>query len=315
MINSGKLLPMLALLFAGHTVAAERIELPAEFRHARVYVVPETVDGERVAFYTDTGGGANMLARSEAERLGLLPGEAVEMEGETFTLVEFPALRDGRGIPPPRRPFDGRLMVTDEQHFDAQGFLGGRWFAGKVWEFDYPAGTLALLEDWKAPRDAHAVTLGFQVDASGERTMNFPRMTVEIDGEPLDMLLDTGATLSLSESAAKHFDVPAGTPVGGGFITQSTFEKWAKKHPDWLVVDAGDTLQGRAFPMIRVPEVIIAGHAVGPVWFAQRGDKAFREWMTSMMDAPIEGAIGGSAFQYLRMVIDYPGAKAYFFTK
>jgi hypothetical protein len=31
-----------------------------------------------------------------------------------------------------------------------------------------------------------------------------------------------------------------------------------------------------------------------------------------MTDAPVEGAIGGSAFRYFRMVLDYPESAAYF---
>ena len=53
---------------------------------------------------------------------------------------------------------------------------------------------------------------------------------------------------------------------------------------------------------------------VGPVWFVQRPDASFREYMAQMMDMPIDGAIGGSALKYFRMVIDYPNATAYFTT-
>jgi hypothetical protein len=53
---------------------------------------------------------------------------------------------------------------------------------------------------------------------------------------------------------------------------------------------------------------------VGPVWFTQRPDRAFREWMSSMTDRPIEGALGGSAFKTTRMILDYPGGRAYFST-
>jgi hypothetical protein len=61
-----------------------------------------------------------------------------------------------------------------------------------------------------------------------------------------------------------------------------------------------------------VREVRIAGLSVGPVWFAQRSDDTFRQWLSQMMDRQVEGAVGGSAFKHLRMVIDYPGARAYF---
>ena len=63
--------------------------------------------------------------------------------------------------------------------------------------------------------------------------------------------------------------------------------------------------------MIEVPQVTIAGLSVGPVWFTQRPDAAFREWMSQMMDKPVDEAIGGSALKYLRVVLDYPGKTAY----
>lgn len=300
------------LLLLAIVPLATATPLPAEFRHARVFLQPQTTSGEAVTFYTDTGGGANMLTRDAAERFGLLPGETTGSGDEAMTLVEFPAFVAAASIPLPNpRFFKGKLMLVDGNPFAADGFLGGRWFADRIWQFDYLAGKLHLLE--RAPTaSAHTVMLGFQVDGNGARTLHFPRMPVEIDGERIDMLLDTGATATLTAAAAGHFKVPAGTQVGASFITKSTFEKWANRHPDWLVVDGGDSVQGHAFAMIRVPEVTVAGHVVGPVWFAQRPDRAFREYMTSMMDAPIEGALGGSAFRYLRMVIDYPAAQAHF---
>jgi hypothetical protein len=35
--------------------------------------------------------------------------------------------------------------------------------------------------------------------------------------------------------------------------------------------------------------------------------------MSSMMDGPVHGAIGGSALKYFRVIVDYPDSKAYFF--
>lgn len=39
-----------------------------------------------------------------------------------------------------------------------------------------------------------AVALGFQVDAEGRRTTHFPSLDIEVDGEVLPVLFDTGAT-------------------------------------------------------------------------------------------------------------------------
>ncbi|HEX6927726.1 MAG TPA: hypothetical protein VF267_00640 [Gammaproteobacteria bacterium] len=303
------------LVMTSAALAGSADPLPAKFRHARVFLAPETANGETLEFYTDTGGGFNAITRSAAERASLEPEPAEP--GDTKRLIaDFPAFREGREIPPPGPFFmDGRLAVVDDSVLDEDGFLGGRWFANRVWEFDYPAETLRLLHGWQAPEDAaHCMELGFQVDADGERTLHFPRMPATIDGETMDMLLDTGATTVLSETGGQAYGLPAGTAVAASYITESKFAEWVKRHPDWQVIEDGAVLRGRSYPMIRVPEITIAGHVIGPVWFTRRPDNAFHEYMAQWMDAPIEGAIGGSAFRYFRMVIDYPAATACFFT-
>ena len=45
------------------------------------------------------------------------------------------------------------------------------------------------------------MSLGFQKDDAGKHTMHFPRITVRIDGEDLDLLFDTGATTQLTPAA------------------------------------------------------------------------------------------------------------------
>ena len=62
--------------------------------------------------------------------------------------------------------------------------------------------------------------------------------------------------------------------------------------------------------MIRVPQVKIAGNVVGPVWFTRRDDHNFHQYMSSMMDRQIDGALGGSALKYLRIIVDYPNEQA-----
>ena len=64
--------------------------------------------------------------------------------------------------------------------------------------------------------------------------------------------------------------------------------------------------------MIEVPSISIGGHAVGPVWFTVRPDRNFHQFMSRWMDRRIEGAVGGSAFRYFRITLDYPNAVAEF---
>jgi hypothetical protein len=200
--------------------------------------------------------------------------------------------------------------------YDADGQLGAGYLPGRVWTFDYPAQRLTLESaGWHPDPASHPTALGFPRNAKGELASGFPRITIRVDGQPLDMLLDTGATAHPTAAGAKA----SGTPTVGGYgvtsyITASMLEHWHRAHPDWRVVDKGDDLFGaqRATRLIEVPRVWVAGWSAGPVWFTERPDRAFHVFMSSMMDKQVEGAVGGNVLGHFAMTIDYPDAKAYF---
>ena len=156
----------------------------------------------------------------------------------------------------------------------------------------------------------HVIPLAFQVDARGQRSTNFARIGVKVDGQTLPMLLDTGATTRLTREAM--------TKIGDGgpefratsMIAANVFDRWRKEHPDWPYIADGQAVTHSA--MIRVPSVEIAGYSVGPVWFTHRRDADFHDFMSSMIDSRIEGAIGGNVFRYFAMTVDYPAARAAF---
>jgi hypothetical protein len=311
MTPSRRLTACLAIALGLFAAQAPAQPVPALFLHDQVWLVPK-VDGQEVRFFTDTGGGFNAISREMASRLGLAT-ETLAADGRTMTLAPYPDFDDGQGLPAaPEHFMKGRLAVVDADEFlaDGDGFLGGRWFADGVWSFDYPDGSLTRLEAYAGP--GTPVPLGFQTNASGQRTMHFPSMDITVDGEVLPVLLDTGATATLTDSSGPVFGLPAGTAVGISFIERDVFERWVGKHPDWRVVEGGDRIRDQALRLIEVPAVTIAGHTVGPVWFAERPPGAFQNYMASMMDRPTWGAIGGSGLKYFRMVIDYPSAKAWF---
>ena len=56
----------------------------------------------------------------------------------------------------------------------------------------------------------------------------------------------------------------------------------------------------------------MAGKRVGPVRFTRRPDRAFDEFMSSMTDAPVVGALGGSGLRYFRVSVDYGRGVAVF---
>lgn len=294
------------------TPAPARQAVAADFEHGRIFVQLHS-SGRTLRLFTDTGGGWNAISARAAADLGLQPEEVTVSDGE-LRLVAFPPPDASHPFPVPGPQFmQGRLHVVTTQELEADGTLGGRWFADRIWDIDYPRQTLHRLEpgEFVPPVRAARLPLGFQTTSKGERSTHFPSIEVQIDGEQLPMLLDTGATATAGPDAAAEFGVSPGTRVAASFIEFEVFERWRQRHPDWRVLQAGDALTDPARRMIEVPALHIGGLRVGPVWFAERPRGTFQSWLSSMMDRPVWGALGGSALQSLRIVIDYPQAMAY----
>ena len=191
------------------------------------------------------------------------------------------------------------------------GILGQAWFGGHIWTWDYPAQKFLLENaDFAPSKDAHSVPLTFKTGADGKRENNFPRIVVKIDGTDVPLLLDTGAETYLTTAALAALNDGGPQFRATSMIVASLFDAWHKKHPDWRVIEDAQTTTHS--PMIEVPRVDIAGVAVGPVWFTKRGDDAFHKFMSGMMAAQVEGALGGNALGHFRMTIDYPRAMAWF---
>lgn len=284
------------------------VELPVELHGDRFFAVPVTTAGARVKLLLDTGGGL-YLHTSAAARVGVGLSSAPK-DGEKVLLPPFQA---GRGVPPPL-PNGGRIgLMAPERGWsadgDSDGMLGQAWFGDRVWTIDYPGRTLTLHAQAPPPAGTR-VPLGFARTKDGRRGSNFPRIEVLIDGAQVDLLFDTGATVKLSSAALSAIGDGGPKVRATSFIVRSLFERWRKAHPDWRVLAVAEAATSE--PMIEVPEVTVAGHRVGPVWFTRREDGNFHDWMSSMMDRRIEGALGGNALRHFRITVDYPGAQAFF---
>ncbi len=311
-----------ALALSGSAVAAHagaRL-IPTVYEAGHFYAVPTTGAGGTLRLIVDTGGGGKAgmywLSRSTAHRLQLRPGHCT-YDGHDLPVVGLPHFRKGFGLPPPLGPCANVLVVDDAAAHGTEGQLGAPYLAGRIWTFDYP-GQRLLLEnaDWHADGGtSHVATLGFQRNARSGQWNAYPRIVVRVDGQPLDMLLDTGATAHPTAAGERASGTPTvdGTGVTS-YITTSQLERWHQAHPQWRVVAEGDDLAAPRFMarLIEVPKVEIAGWAVGPVWFTERPDLAFHGMMASMMDKAPEGAIGGNVVSHFVMTIDYPARTAYF---
>jgi hypothetical protein len=298
----------LSLLIAGP--AAAGTPLPARFLGGRVIVDVPLTGGRALHMWSDSGGGATIIHRDAAQRLGLdvQPAPPAMIHDDippgTLTLVK-PLPLSPSPVPPPPVPIlvarDGG--PTKDWANDTDGNLGQNWWAGHIWTWDYPARRLSLeAPGWQPPKRAHTIPVTFR------QGVHFPRIIVTIAGEDIPVLLDTGATTYLTEDAARR--------IGGArlratsMITASHIAAWRKAHPDWPVIEQAQV--GFGSRMIRVPDVRIAGFEVGPVWFTERPDDNFVKYMSQMTDQPVEGAIGGNAYHSLVMTVDYLHGRAAF---
>lgn len=305
-----------SLVFTTHSL----VEVPATFAQHRILVRPVTPAGDTLVFYTDTGGGLNMIYTTTADRLDM-PRERFAMGTDTVPMTPWPAWAPGLGIPAPMdsiTPLAAGLVVmplTREAlmtHDSATaGFLGRHWFAGRVWTIDYPRQRLFLRPDGSLPphKPARRVDLGFLTDSTGRRTTHFPRIRIAVEEDSLDLLFDTGATLLLNDSALAVLADGGPARRASSFISTIVFHRWRERHPDWRVIE-GATAFGA--DLIEVPHITIAGTRVGPVWFESRPAGTFENYMSGFMDLPIVGALGGNALRFFRVTIDYPGAAAVF---
>lgn len=300
--------------------------LPSYFLdEERFYLELPTVDGDTLLGFCDTGGGICMLLphtnkkpgiRSRS-RTGLLKGIM------PVQYILFADLVPDHAIPAPwplsnlvlRGPFrritspyllippmekELELMMEVQPEMDA--FLGQAFFMHSAWTFDYPNREIWINTPLKAA-EANAPNvqkLGFKKDEEHVKIFGHPRMQIEVDGEPLDVLFDTGATMILTDAGREQMGVKKKT-LGASFIAASVFQAWRNAHPEWKYYPKADLIGD----VIEVPIVKIGDFEVGPVLFAERPDENWSEGMIASMDQVVKGAIGGSALRYFKVTIDY----------
>lgn len=289
-------------------------KIPVDYSADRFIVQPVAIDGNALRLLADTGGGL-FVVDSAVKRLGLSPRE-VTRKGEKFKEVKLPKFKPEASIPSPEFN-DGWMPVYPDQELpidneNLSGMVGQAWFAGHVWTFDYPTHSLWLWPNGQSPEqhNGHELSLGFPTNNSGQRGANFPRIQALINGQAEELLFDTGATTTLSPKLLEVLNDHGPKTRATSFITHSTLTKWHQAHPEWKMIE--DQSAKRDKVMIQVPKITVAGYTVGPVWFTERPDYNFHEWMSQFMDKEIDGALGGDALRFFKITVDYPNAKAFF---
>lgn len=302
--------------------ASEPVLLPTRFIDgARFYFKMATDNADTLLAFGDTGGGLCMamprtidkLRMQKHVRTGLLKG-VMPMRYIRFEDV----VKDARfPMPAPvahlllRRYFqqvkDAYLLVPKEDGEtkmiqDAMPinlFLGQNFFRGHAWTIDYPRQQIWV--NTPLADGPHVQPVGFRKSKAGRSIYGHPAIVMEVEGDTIDVLFDTGASLVLSEEGKRVFNTQEKT-IAGSFIAASVFDRWRKAHPDWRYFPGVE----KGSDAIEVPRVKLGEQTVGPALFARRPDAVWgEEGMAQSMDRVVKGAIGGSALRYLRVVIDY----------
>jgi hypothetical protein len=291
--------------------------IPAEFVGNRIFALWHVNGAGAVRLYTDTGG-ITSLYPSAVTRIGIRPDTVRWKNGGMMISASVPrAASDSAfpAIPSPDSAHSWFIVQTDPAPIDESGVtwdgrLGVGWFADRVWTLDYPDRHFYFNGSGPAgpAADKCWVPLGFQVDSAGHRSNVFPRITARIVGQDVQFLLDTGARTQLTDAAWKLIDPGQPQHRATSFVVQSRFDTWRHDHPDWLVVPRAEAGSDNS-AMIRVPVVQIGDTKVGPVWFTVRPDRAYRAAIDPVMDEPVDGSLGGSLWQYVTVVLDYPRAR------
>lgn len=303
----------MALALAG--AASAGTVVPTSFEAGHFYYTPTLANGQTLRLLVDSGGGGPTwwIYPSVAAPLALKPKAC----GTGVKVYEPPAFAPGKGVLTSTQRCGGVWILEGEKEEPGRtwdGLVGNQYLSTNAWTFDYPGHTLTREDShWKPAKGSHVITPGYPRDQNGHYKIAFGRIPITVDGESIDLLLDTGATARPTPAgkAIMHTETAADGLAGGSYITTPIMDAWHAKHPDWPLVDKADDIKP-GMRAIRVPDVVIAGWHVGPVWFIERPDKNFVEYMSSMMDGTVHGAVGGNVFAPFRMTIDYPHGKVWF---
>lgn len=297
--------------------------VPTQFAAGRIFAIWRLTGDRSLRLYTDTGGGMISLYPNAVTRIGVPVDTSRWARGGTTgeTLVAKIPIKDGDPLFPPVKLRDSTnvtLLVqndgpapNDESGLSWDGRLGAFWFLGGVWTFDYPRQQLFFSESEPVePRDpACWIPIGFQTDSSGRRSNIFPRIAATIDGETIQFLLDSGARTEIRESVHQFIEPSTSRFRAASFIGEKRFREWRVRHPEWSFVQGAEVGADNS-DMILVPSVKVGGQEVGPVWFTVRPTRSFPDFMSQYTDLPVEGALGGSAWQRVTLIVDYPRARA-----
>jgi hypothetical protein len=241
--------------------------------------------GHPVAAIVDTAGTALCLSMTLAEELELPVHEWLDDRGAPVAVVDPPPLLVGAAA------LDTEGLVA--YAFEDTRSLG---LAARRADVLLPA---ALLRRHHVVLDGPAGVLEIGPPSSLERRgvvvastfddHGLIRLTAEVDGEPLEVVLDAALTCCLA--------------------VDRVVRGWQGRHPDWPASASavgpgnvtGSPVEAR-IPMVRVPALELGSFTVPEVAFAWRNDG----------ELPTDGSLGSNVLDLFRVDIDYAAASIRF---
>ncbi|MBV8370028.1 MAG: hypothetical protein JO036_14035 [Candidatus Eremiobacteraeota bacterium] len=282
------------------TVAGNVVVLtPADAVHRTLRVLLDT-------------GGFDLIESDAVTRFGL-ERVPIELRSGRRETVVFPDWI-GTSFPPPATRWLVARPNALRDGFAApvDATLGPAYLLEHTLTVDYPHRTIAL---GTPPDGGAAVPLTLAVGrpaAEGVPPEVYALVGVNVAGEALTMLLDTGATARVRDAVKRS--VEDGEPIHQVCLIESAvLQRWHRAHPRWTFMEsafdvAGDR-DGSASAAILVPELRIGDLRAPPTWFVERRDASTFAALSKAFGKPVSGDLGGDALRRWRVTFDLHGER------
>lgn len=272
-----------------------------------VLLRPVFADGRQLRVLADSGG-YDLIAPDAVQRFGFATAP-VRLGGTERETASLPAFRpdSGIGAQSARWLIARPTAFSDTFTLPLDATAGAPWFLANRVTIDYPRRQVEI--GGAVPSGVARVALHTVIGTRPAASLPRPGLAVldvEIAGESLTMLLDTGSTAMIPERLrARMPDTAAVRQVS--FADAALVERWHRAHPDWPYDARGALVPGSGgaheVPIARVPAVDIGPLTSPPVWFAAR-ERAGFDALSGQMHRRVSGDLGGDALRTWRATID-----------
>jgi hypothetical protein len=312
------------------TVAATDRIIPTRYKADRFFATAVLPRGDTAVLFLDTGTGSyvwdlyipyleltvkDTITNARGVKTGVTPFPSFRADASLPTAITQTSQGTGLLV----YPIDWRAQNNFGAWIgrETQGQLGSNWFNGRVWTIDYPNRRLVLrgrssANDGEPGREQ---PFNFPTDTAGRRIGHLGYVDVVIDGDTVAMLMDTGATVWLSSAALARVGDGGPSERSSTHIDNWLFVRLRERHPDWPIIERADLWWGLS--LIRVPNVSVGGHEVGPTWFSVlAGGPATPPTQPPSAPAWMKrrgGTLGGSLLKHFVVTLDYPRGSVRFY--